>query len=77
MASHIKTLKIVRNIKYIPFINLFSIAKQTGITIAKLLKYEAKNNLSPQGMVSLNVAGDQYRSMPRRTFLLIHSFYLT
>ena len=77
MASHIKTLKIVKDIKYIPLINPLSIAKQMRITVAKLLKYEGKNNLSPQEMVSLNVTGDQYRSMPRRTFSLIHSFYLT
>lgn len=77
MTSHIKTLKLIKNIKYILFVNVLSIAKQKRITVAKLLKYEGDSIVSPRAILSLKMAGDQYHSILRRTFLLIRSFYLT
>jgi len=77
MTGHINTLQLIKNIKYILFVNVLSIAKQKRITVAKRLKYEGDRIVSPQRMVSLHMAGDQYRSMPGITFSLIRSFCLT
>jgi len=77
MTSHINTLHRIKNIKYILFVNVLSIAKQERIRVAKLLKYNGDCIGSPLRMVSLNVAADQYHSMLRRTFSLIRFFHLT